>query len=1058
MKTCFRIVYLSLALLLVLGPKTSFAQAVGNGFFDPSNVSFQPGFADIDLGWPGRFWVEASFADERLGLEGSYITLGAKQHLFQDFMDGRWLLEARGHYDPEFEGFFANVGLERVFTLFGPGAEVTTGFWFDFDDSQQRDFSHSLTSISVNASIETHRWALTGNGYFPIGDTDFQLGDPLNGVAFVNNALVTQGAIDSSLRGFDALFEFKPQFLQSVGGSIGIGGYGYGSDIVDFFGGVRARTAVQLNNGMQITAEINHDNTFDVTGVLSVGWFFGSGARGTEYGFIGNDLDPTLRTDHIVRFAQDLELAIDPDTGAPYNVFHVNNQALAGGDGTFENPFNNLADAAAASGQDAIIFVEDGDGTTFNQNMGIALQQGQQLLGAGVQHLIPLANGTNFILPNNVDGNLPTITNIAGDAVTLSSRNTVRGFIIDGTEGGLVNGISGGAATNNFDGIIEDVTITGNPILNGIFLDNISGDWQFARNNIQTAFLDGIFIDNANDPTSVFNFDSNIVSNNGRDGIHIEDFDAETLNFMNNTTNGNGRDGIRLERFVDSAGDGLPLEFINPTASGNVGNGISLFDIAGDIRFINPQILNNLNSGISLVNVTSPGVDDMVFIGTAMGGTSLFDGNGAGTGAGIFNELGVSEVQNLFITNTTIQNGGSGIISNATAPGAFLTTSVIDNILITNNAADGISLGAFNGALHNATVLNNGAPLPITGNGGDGISLNSAGTGPISLLEAVIDNVAITGVGFNGFDSEIIENGSVIAQVTNSTVTGAIDGINIFADNDSSAAINRFTFDNVTITAVGDDGVDLDIMDQTFIDFTLTNSTLTNPMIGNNGIEITADGDAAAVTDTRARVTLIGNTITGFDTGQGISLVGTGDANILFNLDGNTITGNGINQITGAPTLPFGDGVDILATGTSEIFARITNNTITGNAEQGIDLTTLGAGSITTIVEGNDISNNDTQDDGATLPIESGNVDMTAFNAVAGNICVGLSNNLFNLPVVFANASGPANFVVEVDGLSNGFVTPVLAPAAAAFTVGTFSTVCEPAIVAEEAAFGLNGF
>ena len=1072
MKTCFRVVCIGVSLLCtIFGSSQLAGQSIGDGVFDQAGI--QPALADLNVGWPGRVWVQVNIAEEGLGYEGSYFTLGAKQHIFQDFLDGRWLLETRGHFDTESDSFFGNLGIERVISINSAGAEVSTGFWVDYDDSQQSDFADSLTALGVSASIETHRWALFGNGYFPIGDSDFSQGNPLQNECFLDHSIVTVAGIESALEGFDALLQFKPHALANVNGTIGLGGYQYSSDLVESFGGVRARVGGQLRGGAVVTVEVNHDDRFDFTGALQVGWVFGAGARGTEYGLLGNDLDSTVRNDHVVRFQQDVQLAIDPDTGLPYDVFHVDNLAAPGGDGTVENPFDNLAAAEAASGPDDIIFVNEGGGTTRNMDQGIVLQDGQLLLGDGVQHLIPLADGTNFILCNDIDGNLPTITNVGlGDAITLANRNTVRGFIIDGSDGGLVNGISGNAGFTLNDGIIEDVTITGSPILNGIFLNDIAGDWSFNRNNIQSAFLDGINIQNTSDPLGTFTFQDNIVSANGRDGIHIDDFDAVAITFIDNETDDNGRDGIRIENHRDSLGIGTNINFIDtefaavvpngtdPTAQGNIGNGISLTNVSGDFNFLNMEIRDNLNAGISLVNVTTPGADQGVFIGTFAGGTSIFDGNGAGTGAGVFNDLGVpGGQQQLFITDTTFQNGGTGIVSQATATAANLQTDIIDNNGILNHAADGIQLNASGGATHTAVVTNNMANLNITNSGGNGITVNASGIGPVSSVDATISNVVITNSGAAGIRANVVENGQAIVQASATTIMGAVDGIQITADNLASTGVSQFNFDGLTINTVGDDGVDIDVFDQTFVDFSITGSTITNANVGDHGIEINADGDAALTEDTRLRFQAIGNTITGFDAGDGIGLLGTGDSQIIAILDGNTITGNGINQAAvGAPTLPFGDGVDITAIGDSEIFTRIVNNTINGNAEQGLDLNTAGNGSIAAFVVGNNLAGNDISDDPATVPIESGIADMTAINAATGNICIAMSNNFFNLPAIFANAGGPADFLVELDGVTNGDGIPTFLPAAGAFGMGTFSTVCEPTIATEEAVFAANGF
>ena len=226
--------------------------------------------------------------------------------------------------------------------------------------------------------------------------------------------------------------------------------------------------------GWIVNFEANYDDRFDLTGLVNLQIRWGVNARGAEYALTATDLDPTIRNDHIVRVQQDLVLAIDPDTGRPYNVFHVDNTAdPAFATGAIDTRFTNLLDAQNASGPDDIIFVHEGDGTTRNYDRGIVLQEGQYLLGDGVRHEIPVQNGQVFVLCNDVDGNVPTITNRnGGPVVTLAGRNIVRGFNIDATTGGVTNAIQGdgtllGRTLDN--GIIADINILGNPILNGVF-------------------------------------------------------------------------------------------------------------------------------------------------------------------------------------------------------------------------------------------------------------------------------------------------------------------------------------------------------------------------------------------------------------------------------------------------------------------------------------------------------------------------------------------------------------------------------------------------------------
>ena len=127
------------------------AQAVGNQAFEPD--TFRQVASDINVGLPGRVWVRTTVADQGLGYEGTFATLGLKNRLFEDSWDGRWLGEARLHYSIENEEFFGNFGIERVFTLKGAGADLVGGIWYDFDGDAQGVFGHDFSQVSVNACL-----------------------------------------------------------------------------------------------------------------------------------------------------------------------------------------------------------------------------------------------------------------------------------------------------------------------------------------------------------------------------------------------------------------------------------------------------------------------------------------------------------------------------------------------------------------------------------------------------------------------------------------------------------------------------------------------------------------------------------------------------------------------------------------------------------------------------------------------------------------------------------------------------------------------------------------
>ena len=457
--------------------------SVSDGVYGPTETGggygqgTTPLSADVFHWMPGRMWIGFTAADQGLGYSGSYATIGLKNRIGEDLIDGRWLFEARGHVSVDSGNAFVNLGIMRNFTIESAGADISTGFWFDWDGDEQGTFAHTFRAVGGNLTVKTRRMLSSTNFYQPLGDTDFELGGGFNDPdgAFFGNLITLQSGADSALRGFDTTWRFRPDRMGLLRGNVELGGYIYESDIIDQFAGVRVGFGMQPLRGAMFNFQLSHDERFNTTGSIQMTYLMGVNARGTEYSYIGSDLDPTVRNDHIVRFQRDFIAVIDPDTGLAYNVIHVNNtNGIGVGDGTFENPFGSLAEAEAASITDDVIFVDEGDGTSNQYTTGIVLKDRQLLLGDGVEHLIPTPTGL-FRLPNAVDGNTPIISG-APHAVTLANDNTVRGFRIDNSSGGLIHGIAqtGGVGSEIDNGIIEDVQVTG-AAQDGIHLDGLTG-------------------------------------------------------------------------------------------------------------------------------------------------------------------------------------------------------------------------------------------------------------------------------------------------------------------------------------------------------------------------------------------------------------------------------------------------------------------------------------------------------------------------------------------------------------------------------------------------------
>ena len=67
----------------------------------------------VPVAWPGNVWIEGNLADRGLGYNGSYMSVGGKSRLFEDFLGGRWVSQVQGNMSLDNGGFFSNIGLDQ---------------------------------------------------------------------------------------------------------------------------------------------------------------------------------------------------------------------------------------------------------------------------------------------------------------------------------------------------------------------------------------------------------------------------------------------------------------------------------------------------------------------------------------------------------------------------------------------------------------------------------------------------------------------------------------------------------------------------------------------------------------------------------------------------------------------------------------------------------------------------------------------------------------------------------------------------------------------------------
>ena len=808
----------------------------------PFSTAIEPG------NWlPGRLWFEMNLADNGLGYSGSFATVGGKSRLWQDGLDGRWVGEANVNVGLDTGGIFYNLGLERHYSIEAANADVFMGFWFDGDHDEQGDFGHTFYQAAVNGGIKSQMFDLIGNGYFPVGTTDYSLGDPTGVNCFVGNNIALRPGIDSALQGFDATLTYRPELFAMYGGDFRLGGYQYSSELIENFSGVRLGTSFRAINSMVLSGEVTYDDRFDVTGVVQLGWSFGGSRGDLESSATGNDLNKAQRQAHVSRFQQDLLLAINPNTGLAYNVVHVDNSVLAGGTGTFESRLDRLKDAELVSSADDIIFVHNGDNTSANQDQGIVLQDRQQLLGDGVQHVIQTQFG-GFVLCNDIDGQRATITNNGGPAVTLANGNVVRGLIIDGNGVNMTAGILGQGGINPLQGGLIENNIIRGATGAGIDLDRIAGDWSFIDNIVNTSTADGVFITRAVDPTSQFVFLRNNVSTNGRDGIFFDDYDGLNFIFESNTFNGNTRNGLNM---VDFTGVTANWDVFGATVAGNGRSGIRFENADGNFLLRDLNIVNNTSNGIELDDVRTTAVTDQILITTTNAASNQISANGIGAGAGIQSTL-TAGVQDLLIENSTLNLNGIGVSTSVTGVGTRQNIDLINNFAISGNGIDGVRVVAGQGATADLEMSQDVGQLNMDGNGtggGNGISLLAEnGGGSITSVIARLSDLNIINTGAGAADAGIFgtvdRNALLNVGIEDVTIAGT-SGDGIFFDMNANQNVRSDIVINRTqVSGTGSNGMNFQLSNAQVADVRVHESLVTTA--GGNGILYEARGGNAA--------------------------------------------------------------------------------------------------------------------------------------------------------------------------------------------------------------------
>ena len=772
-------------------PSRAFAQQMGQSAMAPAGGVVNravAGLQDLNANGPGLFYYGINAADQGLGYNGSYMTFGGFIPYSEDDLGGFWSADIRSHLSG-YGGFFSNVGFVRK--QFIGGAIGGIGVYWDYDGDQNQyplkgscgtgqlgQFGHTYNQVGISGEFLTDFGNLRSNGYIPVGTTSYTAG--AIGSSFYQNYAMCQYGLDAALAGADLEVGAYIPGLSDWAGMVSVGGYAYGNTqsqwshgtqanqaVVPYFGGVYTRLDMTFLENWDFSLQYNNDSVFDSTGFARLTYRMGGSRRRN----VPDQMEqPMMRNEHIVRDHKTPEFAINPATGAPWRVVHINNTAAAGGNGSVERPYNTIlaADTPTSAGgvagaPETIFLVNPGNGTaTGYDTMFSPLAANQYFVGDGLPFVLP-TTCCGLLDIATLSTGTPLLTNPTGASIEIKNGLVVNNFNIQNSAigilgtGNLSSGIARGGLPppyNSLTGVsvVNNVTIsgTGTPNQKGIFIDNATGGADFRAVSISGMTAGAVVVDSG-DPT--IDFREGSITNSADNILHVNATSGGSVTLVS-------KPGVP---FVDT-GDGILVE-----------------NADGDVAVSGANITSK-KDGINVVN--SSGVQTFNDVQILAAGTN---GGSGYAGVNLENNGGTSNFNNLTISLTDPTNTATGFLasndnvidvtgnSSVTVTGApaVSMTNVADaninfkTVTSTGSPSNGVLLDTVAG------TFNVASSLTVTDSQGDGLVIKNS---PNLIFSSPVTNVSTaTGAAADGI---VLQNNSVdatkvnLGQVTVATTNG----------------------------------------------------------------------------------------------------------------------------------------------------------------------------------------------------------------------------------------------------------------------------------------------
>ncbi len=760
------------------------------------------------------------------------------------FIDGQVTLN-----DVQGVGFNVGVGcrwLDVVPFPWEPERMLGVSVWADGTSTEVDNF---FPQVGVSYESLGDMWDFRANGYIPLGKQD-QTGPYVSTgeIGFDRNFLseITQATVDHSLNVGE--LEVARRLGAERDAWFFGGGYALVNDDEDAVG-YRLGLRGYAYPDVLLQIAVSDDEIFKTNAAFSLTWFVGR--TRTNYrptcGLPDRFREPVMRNDYVALTQTTVTSGIPlTDTnGDVIRFVHVDSEAAGGGDGTYENPLNDLDDIYDNSRTGDIVLAWADSQFT---GQSAVLRDDQRFLGEGDDMTFTVATteyGT-IDIPETSPGARsqarPIIQDSTGDAITLADNNEVANFTIDGGQNGIVTGTNPTTLANLHDLGLQDV------VGSGILIDDVE-DGIIAIADVTSTGGTGFALD----------FE-NILNVDGVSSVSVDAFEYDG--------GAGAAGGIRMDTF-----DGT-FALTNSTLTGGTQEGVSILNASsGTFAFGSTNSFDDIAGTTFLID---GGAADE-FTGTVSVSPDFISTNGRSIS---INNIG-DGASITFFGDVTDQ--GEGLLVNNSVGGDILFAGDMTFATETDNA---ITLTDNSDGTTDTTIDFQGE-LDITTTSGTGFYAEGGGT----LFASTTTNSIQTETGTGMFiDGMTIGSTGVVLDTLNITQAGATNA-GVFRDN-TGGPINVGTL--TAGTTAGDNGTIAATTGNTFVIDNSANVTISGLVINNGANAVSAVAVSYATDDDDMTVNLNDLEINGG--AGGIAVNGSNDDTVTLTM---TINDTEINDVDG---------------------------------------------------------------------------------------------------------------------------------------------------------------